>query len=84
MGVGAEHEGVQVLWRELCFVSDARDAGATFGGKHVIEDAGAFVLQCAAGLVGAETARGEGGQVELIFPLAELAVVVRGAKHGHG
>lgn len=84
MGVGAEHEGVQVLWRELCFAGDARDAGATFAGKHVVEYARAFVLQCAAGLVGAESARGEGSQVEVIFPLAELAVVVRGAKHGHG
>ena len=84
MWLGAEHEGVQVLWRELRFVGDALDVGATFGGKHVIEDAGAFVLQCAAGLAGAETARGEGGQVGVVFPLAEFAVVVRGAKHGHG
>ena len=84
MGLRAEHEGVQVLWWELCFAGDARDAGATFGGKYVVEDAGAFVLQRAAGLVGAEAARGEGGQVGVIFPLAEFAVVVRGAKHGHG
>ena len=84
MGVGAEHEGVQVLWWELCFAGDAGDAGATFGGKYVVEYARTFVLQCAAGLVGAEATCGEGGQVAVIFPLAELAVVVRGAKRGHG
>lgn len=84
MGLSTEHERVQVLWWELCFSGDARDAGATIGGKYVIEDARAFVLQCAAWLVRAEAARGEGGQAGVVFPLAEFAVVVSGAKHGHG
>lgn len=84
VGLGAEHEGVQVLLRELGFGGDARDAGATFGGKHEVEDAGALVLKRVAWFAGSETAGGQGSEMGAALALAELSVVVGSAKHGHG